>query len=238
MKLKNEAFTLNIGKINKISLSEKTAYLAGVIVGDGHLCSSHKSNVTKSKDYKIAIEVIDLNFLREFEKIVKSIIKTKSTIKMRTDNRGNRKNLYYFQFRNKSLYYFLNKDLAIPKGKKSSIVKVSKPIFNSISLQKHFLSGLFDTDGGIRGKTLGFTSASKLLMKDIQTILTNLKIRFYCEKWLNKKYQQNYYGIKIYKRDCDKFLNQLHLKNKEKLEKVFLHVGVPERSNGMDNSII
>ena len=229
---------MNVGKIYQLPINEETAYIAGVIVGDGHISNTHKANLTKSKDYKIAIEVIDLGFLKKVETSIKSVIQTKSTIKKRPKNRGNRKSLYYFNFRNKSFYYFLTDTLGIPAGRKCSSVRIPQKIFICMSLQKHFIAGLFDTDGGIRGNTIGFTSASKLLMDDVGMILKNWGFRFYSEKWLNQKYQRNYYGIKIYKRDSDRFLKYLPLKNKEKLEKVFRHVDVPEWSNGLDNSLM
>jgi len=227
---------MNIGTIHQIPINETTAYLAGVIVGDGHIFGSHKSNVTKSKDYRITVEVIDLEFLKVFESLIKSIISTKSTIRERKVIRGNRKQLYYFQFRNKSFYYFLTSTLKIPSGKKSSSVIVPLQIYSSLKLQKFFLAGLFDTDGGIRGKTLGFTSASKDLIKDVSKILLNLEIKHYGDSWINNKYGTEFYGLRICARDNDKFLNGLPMKNKRKQSKCFCHVGVPEWSNGLDNS--
>jgi len=229
---------MNIKKIHKIDLNENTAYLAGAIVGDGHISNSCKSKTDKSKDYKIAIEVIDKEFLMEVEALIKSIIQTKSTIKGRYDLRGCRKKLYYFQFRNKSFYYFLTKDLEIKAGNKCSSVVIPKKIFYSLNLQKSFIAGLFDTDGGIRGKTIGFTSSSKILIYQTSIILNNLKIKHSVESWLNKKYNQKYYGIRISKIDSDIFLNNVPLRNKEKLKRVFYHVGVPEWSNGIENSMI
>mgnify|MGYP006411221455 CR=1 FL=1 len=224
---------MNIGKIYPIHLNKETAYITGVIVGDGHVSNSCKSKSDQSRDYKIAIEVVDYLFLKEFENLVKSIIRTKSTVKERIDKRGSRKKLYYFQFRNKSLHYFLSNKMKIPAGNKCSSVIVPKRIFDSLELQKYFLAGLFDTDGGIRGKSIGFTSASNSLIAGTSQILRNLKIKHKVECWLNKKYNKQYYGIRIYKRDSDSFLKYLPLRNKEKLEKAFRHVGVPEWSNGI-----
>jgi len=227
---------MNIGKIHPIVLDEKTSYLVGVIIGDGHISNAYKSKDSKSKDYRISIEVVDYEFLCDVENLFKLIIKTKSTIKSRYDYRGNRRKLFRFQFRNKSFYYFLTKDLEIKPGNKCNSVKVPKDVFSSLELQKSFLAGLFDTDGGIRGKTIGFTSASYDLIKDISKILNNLKISHFKEHWINKKYDHKYYGIQISKKDIDKFLKGLNFMNKEKLRKVFRHVGVPEWSNGTDDS--
>ncbi|MBI2112500.1 hypothetical protein HYT52_03120 [Candidatus Woesearchaeota archaeon] len=224
---------MNIGNIYNIKLDEKTAYLAGVIIGDGHISNSCKSKTDLSKDYKIAIEVTDYEFLKEIETLTKQVIKTKSTIIGRFDKRLNRQKLYYFQFRNKSFHHFLTNYLGIIAGNKSSLVVVPIKILSSLRLQESFLAGLFDTDGGLRGKTSGFTSASELLIEGVSRILTNLNIVHYRDNWVNKKYNKKYYGIKISKKDNDNFLKKIPIKNKRKQNNCFNHVDVPEWSNGI-----
>jgi len=217
---------MNIGKINKIDLNEKTAYLAGVIVGDGNISNHTKSKKDLSLDYRITIELIDKNYLYIITNLIKSIINTKSGVKTRLRKTKDKEH-HYFQFRNKSFYYFLTRDLKIPSGHKCNSVKVPTKIFRSLNLQKHFLAGLFDTDGGIRSHTLGFTSASKKLMDDVSIVLNNMKIQHNKEFWLNKKYEKEYYGIRIKSKDNDKFLKVIPLKNKRKQEICFRHVDVP-----------
>ena len=228
---------MNIGKIYPIDLNERTAYIAGVIVGDGHISHATKSKQDKSPDYKITIEVIDLEFLNIVASLIKTIINTKSIIKERRPRNGKQQG-YYFQFRNKSFYHFLTNDLGIPSGKKCFSVDIPTKILSSPSLQHHFLAGLFDTDGGVRGKTVGFTSASKKLILDTSRILDDWNILHHTESWKNKRYNTFYYGIRIKAKDNDKFLNGLPLRNNEKLKKVFRHADVLERSNGMVNSLV
>ena len=228
---------MNIGKIYPIDLNEQTAYLAGVIVGDGHISGATKSKQDKSPDYKITIEVVDSDFLSVVASLIKEVINTKSVVK-KTKPRIGKQQGNYFQFRNKSFYHFLTHDLSIPAGKKCFSVEIPTKILSSPELQRHFLAGLFDTDGGIRGKTIGFTSASKKLISDTSKILSDLNILHHTESWKNKKYNTNYYGIKIKAKDNDKFLNGLPLRNNEKLKKVFRHADVLERSNGMVNSLV
>jgi len=140
---------MNIGKIYSIPLNKETAYLAGVIVGDGHISNACKSKSDKSKDYRISIEIIERVYLEYIVDSIRAFVKTKSKIKERINNRGNRTKLYYFQFRNKSFHHFLTHDLCIPSGNKCSSVRVPEKIFGSLNLQVSFLAGLFDTDGGI-----------------------------------------------------------------------------------------
>jgi len=216
---------MNIGRISEIELNPETAYLAGVIVGDGHISNKTKSKSDQSKDYRIAIELNDLTFIKLIEKIIKDIIITKSTTKKRPKIKGNRQQLYYFQFRNKSFHHFLTTTLGIKSGKKSAEVVVPKKIMQSLNLQKSFLAGLFDTDGGIRGNTIGFTSASFSLIEEIHGILENIDIKNSKESWINKKNNQAYFGIKLHSKSIDRFLNELPFQNKEKLNKVFLSRG-------------
>jgi intein/homing endonuclease len=228
---------MDFGKIEKIVLDENSAYLAGVIVGDGNISNATKSKKDRSKDYRVTIELVDKEYLHLISNIVKSIIRTKSQV--RTRFRPNKKREHhYFQFRNKSFYYFLTKDLEIPSGKKSSIVRIPTKIFTSLSLQKNFLAGLFDTDGGIRSSSIGFTTASINLVGDISEILNNLGIAYKKECWINKKYKKEYYGIRIKQKSIDRFLKNLPMKNLKKRSKVFHHVSVPEWSNGLDNSLM
>lgn len=225
---------MNTKQIKQIPLTEVTAYLAGVIIGDGHISNSTKSKTDKSLDYRITIELSEENFLTEIASLTKNIIQTKSKV-IKRKLREDKSQHYYFQFRNKSFYYFLTTDLGIPFGKKSNFVKIPTKIRNCFDLQWPFLAGLFDTDGGIRGKTVGFTSSSIDLMKDVSNLLNVLGIAHSNEFWINKKYCRAFYGIRIKKNSTDTFLNNLPMRNYEKRKRVFYHVDVPERSNGMVN---
>ncbi len=152
--------------------------------------------------------------------MIKTMILTKS-IPRPTKIRGNRKERWCFQFRNKSFYFFLTGYLGIIAGSKSSFVRMPLKIKNAnIRLKKYFLAGLFDTDGGFRGNSLGFTTASKDLNKDVHDLLDELLIRHSLDKWENKKYGKFYYGIRIAKSEIDNFLNKVPIQNKEKLKRI------------------
>jgi intein/homing endonuclease len=226
---------MNIVKVKPIELTKETSYIAGVIIGDGHISNSSKSKTDMSKDYKIVIDISDKEYLHLICEMIKSVISTKSELKS-PKKRGNRKERLYFQFRNKSFFYFLV-SLGIPAGAKSAIVEIPASIKNSSEeIKKHFLAGLFDTDGGFRGETLGFTTASKNLSKDTGEMLNEFLIKHSSERWKNKKYNRYYYGIKIHRTEIDKFLKTFPFRNKEKLIRIFnrFNVGMPERPNGID----
>lgn len=203
-----------------IFLNNNTAYLAGVIIGDGHISVSYKSCDKRFKDYRISIDISDKKYLRKIFCIIKTIIQTKTVLTepKQKDNRILRLNM---TIRNKELFLFFTDILDIPKGKKSHIVKVPEAIKNSdIEIQKEFLAGYFDTDGGFRGRTFGFTTASHEMQIGVAEILANLGIRHSIEEWSNKKYSCKYYGIRIRKSEIDNFLKILPLRNFEKLERI------------------
>lgn len=175
-------------KVEPIELTLKTAYLAGVVVGDGHISNSFKSQNDKSRDYRIVIDVTDEHYSMLILRLIKSIILTKSTPRS-PRLRGNRKKSFYLQIRNKSLFYFLTASMGIPAGAKSSVVSVPANIkYSDLSIKRYFLAGLFDTDGGLRRNSIGFTTASRELILDVSDLLKEFSIKHTLEQWNNKKY--------------------------------------------------
>ena len=227
---------------SKIDLTPKTAYLTGVIIGDGNLCGSTKSKTDLSPDYRISIDISDKEYLLSIEKIIKSIIQTK-TIPKQPHQRGNRIPRWYLAIRNKELFNFLCKEMEIPKGKKSNIVGIpSKILKSSDEIKKHFLAGYFDTDGGFRGNALGFTMASKTLWEDVSKLLDYFNISLSKDRWINKKYNKEFFGIRIRKSEIDNFLKILPLQNKEKLGRIQNRfkcgdAGVAKRDRGLSKTV-
>ncbi|MFA5142222.1 MAG: LAGLIDADG family homing endonuclease [Candidatus Woesearchaeota archaeon] len=203
-----------------ISLNTTTAYLTGVIIGDGNLSNYTKSKTDLSKDYRIIIDISDIEYLHHLETLFKSIIYTKTCAKV-SKVKPNHLPRQYLQIRNKELFLFFSEVMKIPKGKKSDIVIVPPSILDSnAEIKKYFLAGYFDTDGGFRNNTLGFTTASKNLNKGISEILSELNFQHSIEKWINHRYNKTFYGIKISKKEIDRFLNTLQLQNYEKLKRI------------------
>ena len=211
---------MHVIQVKPINLTPKTAYLTGVIIGDGHISGSCKSQNDRSKDYRIVIDVTDEHYAKFIFRLIKSIVLTKSVLR-RPKTRGNRKQSFYLQIRNKSLFYFLTAFMGIPAGAKSSVVSVPPQIKTStLTIKKHFLAGLFDTDGGLRQGTIGFCTASPRLNQDVSDLLRELSITHSLDKWRNKQYNRVYYGIRIRKSEIDTFLNMLPLQNAEKLIRI------------------
>ncbi len=197
-------------------------YLAGAIVGDGHLKKGVKwRGNDNSKDYAIFFHSNNKKYLELILKLIKEKIKTKVRLK-------EGKRAYYICIRNKQLYNFFNETLKIPLGKKSDIIKI--PDFLTKEQTKHFLAGFFDTDGGIRGRGIGYCSASKQIITEINQYLDSIKIKNSIDSWINKKYQKEYYGIRIKKSLINSFIKTIPLKNTKKLEKIRRDAGVVKRA--------
>jgi intein/homing endonuclease len=207
-----------VNKKNSISLSNDTAYLSGLIIGDGNLSNYTKSKTDLSRDYRIYIDLSDFEYVYYLEKLIKSLIITKSK-PVQAKQRGIRKPRLILQIRNKELFQFLNEVMEIPKGNKCAIIRVPNIILNSSSsIKKSFVAGYFDADGGFRSGTIGFTSASNKLLEGISLLLNEFNIDHSMEKWINKKYGKEYYGIRIKKNQIVNFLNRFRLRNKNKLD--------------------
>jgi len=209
-----------------IVLNEKTAYLAGAIIGDGHLDNAKRSNDSYYEGNRIKIDISDKDYMKDIFNIVKSLVITRTKL-YNPEHRLNRKSRLCMSLRNKELFIFFNKFLGIPSGRKSQIVRIPNKIVSStIDIKKNFLAGYFDTNGGFRGGTLGFTTASNQLQIDTSKLLHELEINHSLEEWIYPKYNTTYYGIRLKKGEIDKFLKILPLRNFEKLERIKIRFDV------------
>jgi len=122
-----------------VKVNRKVAYLTGVIMGNGNI-SVVKRKVSKypvlilrlynaSKDY--------LNFLNEGFYEVFGI---KGKLFKKKD-----KNCYVLTFNQKWITLYFLKIIGLSSGKKTNL-RIPRPLRNKV-LFKHFLAGLFDTDG-------------------------------------------------------------------------------------------
>ena len=117
--------------------------------------------------------------------------------------------------------------MLIPVGKKSRIVHVPLPIlFGPEHLQLAFMAGYFDTDGGRRGNTIGFCSASKLLVRSVSVLLDSIGFSHFVESWTHKDYDHTYWGIQLHREAAGKFLKEVPVQHIWKLRRLQVHAGV------------
>ena len=169
-----------------LTLCDKIAFLAGVIIGDGHLKKSKK---------QIAIELTEKKLIKEIQTTFKIIFDRKFNIK-KVKKRSNRKQSYSLVADSKALHNLFNQVFEIPIGKKSHLVKIPEIIKNSNrKIKLSFLKGILVTEGGKRRRHYGLSTASKELWSDLIALFKELKIPLFTDKWIYKKYNKEYYGI-------------------------------------------
>ncbi len=185
-------FCSTTGDVYKVPhiIDSDLAYLVGAILGDGHI-KKHKGS--------ISFEVSEEWLAKKFIEKVGKIFDHKLILGSRKD-RGKVRCLV--NFTNKSAVRLFNKIIGIPRGKKSHKIFVPEIIKKASSeIKSAFLEGVFDTDGGKRGKGyFGLTSASKQFRDDLVDLMELQNIKVFKDEWVNKLYNRSYYGFKISKK--------------------------------------
>jgi len=229
---------MHIGKIYPIQLNEKTAYLAGVIIGDGYISGSFKTK--NGRSYRISIDLIDFEFISTIAALIKQVVKTTAKIR-ELKIRDRCQATWSFAVSNKSLWYFFTETLKVPFGAKSRLVNIPEKIRNSAEpIKRQFLAGLFDTDGGLRSECIGLTSASPVMCEQVAFLFRELGFECNVSSWVIKNYNWRYYGLRLRRRDIDRFLKEIPLRNEGKkaaIAKRFNIAAVPKWSNGPESII-
>lgn len=227
---------MHIGKIHPIPLNEKTAYLAGVIIGDGYIADSFKGHKSpNSRNYRVYIDLTDFEFLSTIANLTKEVVSMSVPIREKKVPEGHMSS-WSFAVTNKSWWYFFTETLGVPAGKKSRVVTVPQLILNgSNTVKREFLAGLFDTDGGFRSETIGLTTASKTMGEQVALLFKEFGFECGISSWIIKKYDWRYYGLRLRRRDVDRFLKEIPLRNERKKAAIanrFNIADVPKWSNG------
>ena len=198
-----------------LKLSADLAYFVGAITGDGYLASAN---------YRFGIHKANREYLCSvFSPLVYDLFDLKLSL-------YDSKRSFHMCVKNKVIWLMLNKIFELPNGKKALKVGVPGIIKKANSeIQKAYLAGLFDTDGGRRGRGYGFTTASKKMFVGSIRLLKGLGFNPQKDRWVNHKYNREYFGWKISKREEGQFFQQIPLKNTKKFGS---YAGIPKRSKG------
>ena len=128
--------------------SPEISYLAGLVVGDGHISSKSEMVVFASKDEEILKRFLDIS-LKYIDKA--SIVRSSNEIQLPP-----------------IFGRYLVVIYEIPKGNKSRVVRVPKWLFRApIEHVKAFLAGLLDADGDVDRGVIRFFSINEELIEDI-----------------------------------------------------------------------
>jgi type IV secretory pathway ATPase VirB11/archaellum biosynthesis ATPase len=170
-------------------VDENLAYLAGILISDGHLSKNR-------------IDISCYSFLLEnkIKKIFNQLFKKKVTGSER------------IYISNKFLPFFFNRVFQIPIGKKANIVSVPEIICKSpLPIISSFIRGLFD-GGGTVNSGLSYTTASKNLAHQLTFLLARFGIYSVVRKE-DKKYR-----ILIPSEYEELFLNKIGFTSKKSIK--------------------
>lgn len=191
-------------------LTKEFAVILGIMLGDGHLMKNRK---------RLSLELTNEPLLKYIALAIENIFQIKVKIRSRLPKNPDWKILYYFYIDNSAMFQ-LFEQLGVPKGKKSSIIRVPKIIqqTKNLELKKAFAIGVLLAEGGTKKKKskYGMSSASEGFIQDMIVILNELEIRSKFDKWFNKRYKREYFALYF-----------------KKTELSLLNAGVPEWSNGL-----
>lgn len=218
----------NTAKMKEFTLDSDTAYLTGIIIGDGNIGSSLRSfPPLKEIDPRITIEIGDGTFLKEIiAPVIQKVLQRKKKCAVSERKREERKHnsTWATQVRSKYFHKFLTETLALPKGKKAAIVSIERIIEltkENETARLALLAGIFDSDGGLRGNSIGQSTASLKLRDEVVSLLRENGMSVIVGEWMNKKYNRKYYDWKIRRLTSIRdFVLKVPLRNIEKLNRI------------------
>ena len=199
-------------------LSNELCEFIGAIIGDG-FTNKYKNlyQIQISGDKKL-----DKQYYNDTLKVICEKL-FKITPKITTRKRG-----FYFNIYSKRLFELLTKRFGIPAGVKCYSIKIPDEIIKAgNNFLKFVLRGMFDTDGGIgldKRKAykkpyirINYTSASPLLMNQLNEILIKYNLPHSTHKVNNNRAQQ----IQINgEKNVKLFLSNIGFSNPRHLDKV------------------
>lgn len=175
-----------------LQITPNLSFLAGIIIGDGHL------NKVK---YRIVIEMTDIKIIELVNEISETLFQIKNKIKIREDKLYIRKTRYRIEINSKPIWKLFNLVFEIPSGKKSANVIVPNVIVGNKKLEQAFIEGLFLSDGGTRRNKIVFSSSSQMMQEGLQKLLINFEIKSSKSTWIHKYSKKPIYDLILYRKE-------------------------------------
>jgi len=194
------------------SWNKDLAYFFGLLIGDGSLplSKSIRPNGQYQKRYCIYFICNSRKFLDEvYLPIFKLLFELTPHI---TQVKGKKNLLFNCRIHSKQIYEFLT-SMGYISGRKAKIAKVPQTLPKKY--YPDILAGLLDTDGGKKGSGFGLSTASEQLALFCMDMFKTLKIPYHSCPWRYKEHI--YHQIYVHKRDMDKILKSIPLKNTDKI---------------------
>lgn len=198
-------------------ITPELAYVTGFIIGDGNLSDKYLIRAVEKNE----------NFIKEI--FCKIFYKTFKVLPKTYFDKYN--NSYVAYLHSKRIWNIFVKELNIPYGNKSKIVRVPKTIkFSNASIKSAFLSAIFDAEGSViimkdSHHPNGYLRIqlkvhNKKLAKDIFDMMNDLGIK-------SKFYSYNDFAVLQLngKNQCNLFSEKIGFKHPLKNEKLSISLG-------------
>lgn len=194
-------------KVMVPKLDSKLAYFLGVVFGDGHIAGFIRKK--GYRQFRIVIQKKRTNF-SEF--ILPPLIETLFGVKPKLFFWKRKSELITISINSKVVSRLFTNLFRFSYGKKSDkTIDFIQGL--PVELQRHFVAGLFDTDGGRSAGSFSFCNSSKKTALFVKSFLEKQKIktRFYSQA----KGACKWYQVRVPKIDKIKFLGVLPLKKRK-----------------------
>jgi len=161
-RIQNDFIRTKRTRIKMPEISDKVAYLAGVVAGDGNL------NVCRRKKggYHYRVNIVghkeDLEYLT-------TLLNDLFDYKPRVLRDKRKANCYLINIYSAAIFFYFVK-LGFPIGKKRNL-SVPLIIAENPTLFKHYMLGLIDTDGSIKGNKVQLKQREEGFLKELVELL-------------------------------------------------------------------
>lgn len=191
-------------------LTNQNIYLAGVIIGDGHLDKQRSEIIIADGHTKKEFLIHSKKFMKFLSNIFARTFKINGYI-------CKEGNCWKILVHNKWVLRFFNHFFQIPVGTKSDIVNKPKILDLKKDKEGLFWKGLFDTDGGLRSSLKGIRlkSNSKKIIEELDK---------FCSKTNIEPIRRTDSEIYITSKDILKFANNIGFCHPRKAKRLLDHL--------------
>ena len=178
-------------------LTDELAYFLGIIIGDGSLPNDGRMRFIHLRKGN-----------KEFvTRIYPELVARLFGVEIRTRYSA-KDNTYDSSFGSRIVFRYLTKIFGIPSGSKARIVEIPPLIFDSnASIKTSFLRGLFDTDGGISGGKVEFSTSSKRMFEGIKKVLKEFGFEPRPYIHHDKRYDKLHYYLFLRRSETNAFMS-------------------------------
>ena len=196
------------GKIKVPEFGSDFAYFLGVVLGDGHVKGSFRK-----EGYRRYLVTIKKKRTQYSEFVLPELIEKLFGVKPRIYFSWRKSEIISINLNSKVISEILTKLFDFAMGKKNDLV-IAKAEEWPEDIKRHFVAGLFDTDGGVSSNSYAFCSSLERISRFVLDFLTQNGIE--CSVYRQHKGDFSWTLVYVKAKSKEKFLRLLPLKNSSK----------------------